>query len=163
REGYSLGALCVIDRKPRDISVSEKEFLRRIASMVVALIEAHLTAKRLSALVASLANEAQRSAALEAGERLLQALAERRAHALDVAYVCIGGPGEHGAEAPATIAFYAPGGVTGQDRDYYRAANWPYAPLLRSDQDELYYASHAQDEFPPEGRMDDALIESYAG
>jgi len=44
REGYSLGTLSVIDRKPRDISISEKEFLRRMAALVVDLIESHLTA-----------------------------------------------------------------------------------------------------------------------
>jgi DNA-binding NtrC family response regulator len=163
REGYSLGTLSVIDRKPRDISVSEKEFLRRMAALVVDLIESHLTANRLYALIASLANEAPRFAALAVGEQLLQALAENFAQALDVAYVFIGAPGEHSDGLPATVAFYAASEVIGQEQDYYRATNWPYAPLLLADQNEIYYTSKAQDQFPQERRMADLRIESYAG
>jgi DNA-binding NtrC family response regulator len=163
REGYSLGTLSVIDRKPRDISVSEKEFLRRMAAMVVDLIESHLAANRLSAVIASLANEAPLFASLAAGEQLLQALAENLAQALDVAYVFIGAPGEQSAGPPATVAFYAAGEVIGQEQDYYRTANWPYAPLLRADQNEIYYTSKAQGQFPPEHRTADLQIESYAG
>src|SRR6266542_1806453 len=137
REGYSLGTLSVIDRKPRDISVSEKEFLRRMAALVVDLIESHLTANRLSAVIASLANEASRFASLAAGE--------------------------HSAGLPATVAFYAAGEVISQEQDYYRTANWPYAPLLRADQNEIYYTSKAQVQFPHEQRMADLRIESYAG
>jgi DNA-binding NtrC family response regulator len=163
REGYSLGTLSVIDRKPRDISDSEKEFLRRMAAMVVDLIESHLAANRLSAVIASLANEAPLFASLAAGEQLLQALAENLAQALDVAYVFIGAPGEQSAGPPATVAFYAAGEVIGQEQDYYRTANWPYAPLLRADQNEIYYTSKAQGQFPPEHRTADLQIESYAG
>jgi DNA-binding NtrC family response regulator/GAF domain-containing protein len=163
REGYSLGTLSVIDRKPRDISVSEKDFLRRMAALVVDLIESHLTANRLSAIIASLANEAPRFASLAAGEQLLQVLAENLAQALDVAYVFIGAPGEQSAGLPATVAFYAAGEVTGQEQDYYHATNWPYAPLLRADQNEIYYTSKAQGQFPHEHHMADLQIESYAG
>jgi two-component system, NtrC family, response regulator AtoC len=163
REGYSLGTLSVIDRKPRDISVSEKEFLRQMAALVVDLIESHLTANRLSAVIASLANEASRFASLAAGEQLLQVLAENLAQALDVAYVFIGAPGEHSAGLPATVAFYAAGEVISQEQDYYRTANWPYVPLLRADQNEIYYTSKAQGQFPHEQRMADLRIESYAG
>ncbi|MCI0392947.1 MAG: sigma-54-dependent Fis family transcriptional regulator, partial [Acidobacteria bacterium] len=163
REGHSLGTLSVIDRKPRDISVSEKEFLRRMASLVVDLIESRLIVNRLSALIASLANEAPRFASLAADEQLLQVLAENLAQALDVAYVFIGAPGEHGAGLPATVAFYAAGTVIGQEQDYYRATNWPYVPLLQADQNEIYYPSKAQGQFPHERRMADLQIESYAG
>jgi DNA-binding NtrC family response regulator len=163
REGYSLGTLSVIDRKPRDISVSEKEFLRQMAALVVDLIESHLTANRLSAVIASLANEASRFASLAAGEQLLQVLAENLAQALDVAYVFIGAPGEQSAGLPATVAFYAAGEVISQEQDYSRTANWPYAPLLRADQNEIYYTSKAQGQFPPEHRTADLQIESYAG
>jgi DNA-binding NtrC family response regulator len=162
REGYSLGTLSVIDRKPRDISVSEKEFLRRMAALVVDLIESHLAANRLSAIIASLANEAPRFAPPVAGEQLLQMLAENLAQALDVAYVFIGAPSEHGDGPPATVAFYAAGEVIGQEQDYYRTA-WPYAPLSRADQNEIYYTSKAQGQFPHEHRMADLQIESYAG
>ncbi len=163
REGYSLGTLSVIDRKPRDISISEKEFLRRMAALVVDLIESHLAANRLSAVIASLADEAPRFASLAAGDQLLQTLAENLAQALDVAYVFIGAPGEQGAGPPATVAFYAAGEVIGQEQDYYRTANWPYTPLLRADQNEIYYTSKAQGQFPHEQRMADLQIESYAG
>ena len=163
REGYSIGLLSVIDRKPRDISVSEKEFLRRMAALVVDLIESHLIANRLSALIASLANEAPRFASLAADERLLQALAENLAQAMDVAYVFIGAHVENGDEPPATVAFYAAGAVIGQEQDYYRTANWPYIPLLHADQNEIYYPSKAGDQFPHEPHMADLQIESYAG
>jgi DNA-binding NtrC family response regulator len=163
REGYSLGMLSVIDRKSRDISVSEKEFLRRMAALVVDLIESHLAANRLSAVIASLANEAPLFASLVAGEQLLQVLAENLARALDVAYVFIGAPGEQSAGPPATVAFYTAGEVIGQEQDYYRTANWPYAPLLRADQNEIYYTSKAQVQFPHEHRTADLEVESYAG
>jgi len=163
REGYSLGTLSVIDRKPRDISVSEKEFLRRMASLVVDLIESRLIANRLATLIASLANELPRFASLAADERLLQVLAENLAQVLDVAYVFIGASGELGDGMPATVAFYATGAAIGQEQDYYRAANWPYIPLLHTDQNETYYTSEAQDQFPHERRMADLRIESYAG
>jgi DNA-binding NtrC family response regulator len=163
REGDGLGTLSVIDRKPRDISASEKEFLRRMAALVVDLIETHLAANRLSAIIASLANEALRVASHAVGEDLLQVLAESLARTLDVAYVFIGAPGEHGNAPPTTVAFYAAGEVVGQEQDYYRATNWPYAPLLRADQNEIYYTSKAQGQFPRERRMADLQIESYAG
>src|SRR6266542_1404676 len=162
-EGYSIGILSVIDHKPRDISVSEKEFLRWMASLVIDLIESRLTANRLCALIASLTNEAPRSASLTTDKQLLQVLAENLAHVLDVAYVFIGAPGEHGAGLPATVAFYAAGEVIGQEQDYYRTTNWPYAPLLRADQSEIYHPSKAQGQFPHEQRMADLQIESYAG
>src|SRR6266511_5895936 len=135
REGYSMGTLSVIDRKPRDISVSEKEFLRRMASLVVDLIESRLIGNRLTTFIASLANEAPRPASPAADERLLQVLAENLAQVLDVAYVFIGASGELGDGMPATVAFYATGAAIGQ----------------------------AQDQFPHERRMADLRIESYAG
>jgi DNA-binding NtrC family response regulator len=127
------------------------------------LIESHLTANRLSALIASLTNEAPRFAALATSEQLLQMLAENLAQALDVAYVFIGVPSEHSAGLPVTVTFYAAGQVIGQEQDYYRTANWPYAPLLRADQNEVYFTSKAQDLFPHERRIADLRIESYAG
>jgi DNA-binding NtrC family response regulator len=163
RLGDSLGTLSVIDRKPRDISVWEKEFLRRMAALAVDLIETRLIANRLSAITASLAGEAPRFASLVADERLFQVLAENLAQALDVAYVFIGAPGEHSPGLPATVAFYAADEVIGQEPDYYRTTNWPYAPLLHTDQSEIYYPSKAQGQFPYEQRMADLQIESYAG
>src|SRR5262245_15580144 len=81
REGCSIGILSVIDRKPRDISVSEKEFLRRMAALVTDLIESHLTANCLFTLVASLTDGAPRAASLTADKQLLQVLAEKLAKA----------------------------------------------------------------------------------
>jgi hypothetical protein len=40
--------------------------------------------------------------------------------------------------------------------------DWPYAPLLRADQSEIYHQSKAQARFPHEQRMADLQIESYA-
>jgi len=50
-EGHCIGILCVIDRKPRNISVLEKEFLMRMAALVINLIESHLTMNCLRSLI----------------------------------------------------------------------------------------------------------------
>src|SRR5262245_40431721 len=155
REGNGLGMLSVIDRKPRDISVSEREFLRRMAALVVDLIESHLTASCLFTLFASLTNEVTRSASLTADKQSLQVLAENLAKALNVDYVFIGEYDERGMGLPTTVAFYAAGEVIGQEQDYYRSTNWPYIPLLHADQNEIYYTSKAQGQFPHERRMAD--------
>jgi transcriptional regulator with GAF, ATPase, and Fis domain len=42
RDGRGLGTLSVVDRKPRTVTVSEKEFLRRMALVAVDLIDSHL-------------------------------------------------------------------------------------------------------------------------
>ena len=163
REGYSIGILGVIDRKPRDISVSEKEFLRRMAALTIDLIESHLTANSLFTLIASLINEVTRSASPTADRQLLQVLAENLAKALNVRYVFIGEYDERGRGVPATVAFYDAGAVTGQEQDYYRATHWPYIPLLHSYQNEVYYTRKAYNQFPHDQRMADLRIESYAG
>jgi DNA-binding NtrC family response regulator len=163
REGYSLGTLSVIDRKPRDISVSEKEFLRRMASLVVELIEWRLIANRPVTFIASLANEATRFASLAADEQLLQKLAENLAQTLDVAYIFIGASGEHDNGLPATVAFYDAAVGIDQGHDYYTTTNWPYIPLLHANQNEIYYPSEVQDQIPHERRLADLRIESYAG
>lgn len=163
QEGYSIGILSVIDRKPRDISVSEKEFLRRMAALVVDLIESQLTASCLFTLIASLTNEVTRSASLTADKQSLQVLAENLAKALNVDYVFIGEYDERGMGLPTTVAFYAAGEVIGQEQDYYRSTNWPYLPLLHADPNEIYYTSKAHGQFPHKRRMADLRIESYAG
>jgi DNA-binding NtrC family response regulator len=163
REGDRLGTLSVSDRRPRDISISEKEFLRRMASLVVDLIESRLIVNRLTAFIASLANEAPRPASPVADDLLLQILAENLSRTLDVAYVFIGSPDERGSGSPTTVAFYATSAVMSQKQDYYRTANWPYVPLLHADQKEIYYPSKPHDQFPHEQRMADLQIESYAG
>jgi len=155
--------LSLIDRKPRDISVSEKEFLRRLAALVIDFVESHLTANCLLTLIASLTNEAPRSALLAADKQLLQVLGENLAKALNVDYVFIGEYDERGMGLPATVAFYDAGAIIGQEQDYYHATHWPYIPLLHADQNEIYYANKAQDQFPHEQRMADLRIESYAG
>ena len=162
-EGYSLGTLSVIDRKSRDISISEKEFLRRMASTVVDLIESRLIVNRFTAFIASLVNEAPRPASPVADERLLQVLAENVSHTLDVAYVFIGSPDECGSGLPITVAFYATGAVRSQKQDYSHTGLWPYIPLLQVDQKEIYYPRKCHDQFPHEQRMADLQIESYAG
>jgi diguanylate cyclase (GGDEF)-like protein/PAS domain S-box-containing protein len=42
REGYALGTLCIIDRKPRVLSVEESATLSSLAAVVVDLVEARL-------------------------------------------------------------------------------------------------------------------------
>jgi DNA-binding NtrC family response regulator len=162
-EGYSLGTLSVIDRKPRDISILEKEFLRRMASLVVDLIESRLFVNRLAAFIASLANEAPRPASPVADGQLLQVFAENVSHILDVAYVFIGIPDERGSGLPTTVAFYVTSAVRSIKQDYYHTGIWPYIPLLQADQKEIYYPSKLHDQFPHEQRMADLQIESYAG
>ena len=44
QEGHILGSLCVLDRRPREITESEKEFLRRMAGIVMESIELRLIA-----------------------------------------------------------------------------------------------------------------------
>jgi DNA-binding NtrC family response regulator/GAF domain-containing protein len=163
QEGYSLGTLSVIDRKPRDISISEKEFLRRMASLVVELIESRLIVNRLTAFIASLADETPRPVSPVADGQLLQVLAENVSHTLGVAYVFIGSPDERGNGLPTTAAFYAASAVMSQKQDYYLTGNWPYIPLMHADQKEIYYPSKSHDQFPHEQRMADLQIESYAG
>jgi GAF domain-containing protein len=106
-EGYSLGTLSVIDRKPRDISISEKEFLRRMASLVVELIESRLIVSRLTAFIAPMSDEAPRPVSPVADGQLLQVLAENVSHTLGVAYVFIGSPDECDSGLPTTAIFYA--------------------------------------------------------
>jgi DNA-binding NtrC family response regulator len=163
REGDSIGILSVIDRKTRDISVSEKEFLRRMGALAVDLIESYQTANRIFTLVASLINETSLSASPTADRQLLQVLAENLAKALDVDYVFIGEYDERGMGLPATVAFHDAGAVIGQEQNYYRATHWPYIPLLQAHQNEIYYMSKAQRQLPHEQHMDDLRIESYAG
>ena len=45
REGYNLGTLCVIDRKPRKISAAKKEILKSLAGLVMNQIELRLEAR----------------------------------------------------------------------------------------------------------------------
>jgi transcriptional regulator with GAF, ATPase, and Fis domain len=163
REGCSVGMLSVIDRKPRDISVSEKEFLKRMAALAIDLIESHLTANCLFTIIASLTNEALRPASPTSDKQLLQVLAENLAKALNVNYVFIGEYDERGAGLPATVAFYEAGAVIGHEQDYYRATHWPYIPLLHSYQNEICCINRAQYQFPHEQRIADLQIESYAG
>jgi GAF domain-containing protein len=44
QEGHTLGSLCVLDRQSREITEIEKEFLRRMADIVMESIELRLTA-----------------------------------------------------------------------------------------------------------------------
>jgi DNA-binding NtrC family response regulator len=163
REGHSVGILSVIDRTPRDISISEKEFLKRMAALVIDLIESHLTTNCLFTIIASLTNEVLHPASTTSDKQLLQVLAENLAKALNVNYVFIGEYDERGAGLPATVAFYEAGAVIGHEQDYYRATHWPYIPLLHSYQNEIYCINKAQYQFPHAQRIADLQIESYAG
>lgn len=59
-QGYSLGTLCVIDRVPRHLSDSQIEDLRRLAGVVMALIEARADRDRVQARQAALEQSEQR-------------------------------------------------------------------------------------------------------
>jgi two-component system response regulator AtoC len=162
-KGKSIGVLSVIDHKTRDISISEKELLRRMGGLAVDLIESYQIANRLFTLVTLLTNGASLSASPTADRQLLQALAENLAKALDVKYVFIGEYDERGMGLPSTVAFYDAGAAIGQEQDYYRATHWPYIPLLQARQNIVYYASIAQSQLLHEQHMADLRIESYAG
>ncbi|MGE6690086.1 PAS domain S-box protein [Stutzerimonas stutzeri] len=45
-DGYNLGTLCVIDRRPRQLSAGQRETLERLARQVIRLFEQHLLAHR---------------------------------------------------------------------------------------------------------------------
>lgn len=45
-DGLALGTLCVMDKKPRELSEDHKEFLKRMAFTVVALIEARINSNK---------------------------------------------------------------------------------------------------------------------
>lgn len=46
KEGFNLGTLCVMDKKPRKLKSSEKETLRRLADLVMNQIEIQLEARK---------------------------------------------------------------------------------------------------------------------
>ncbi len=163
RDGYNIGILSVMGHKPRDISILEKEFLKRIATLATDLIESHLTENCIFSVIGSLTKEVSRLVSHTADKHLLQALAENLAKALNVNYVFIGEHDERGTGLPATVAFHDAGAAVGQEQDYYHATHWPYIPLLHSYQNEIYFYNKAQSQFPHEQRMADLSIESYAG
>lgn len=49
-DGYALGTLCVMDKNPRELSEDHKEFIRRMAFTVTALIEARINENKTPAL-----------------------------------------------------------------------------------------------------------------
>jgi signal transduction histidine kinase len=72
-DGHRIGALCVIDQRPRDMSEAEVELLRDLAHMVVDTLElrrmGHLSAQQ-AAELARIAEESKQ--AQQEAERLLQ-------------------------------------------------------------------------------------------
>ncbi len=50
RDGFNLGTLCVIDRKPRELTLSEAEMLKKLAAMVMDQMELRLAARQISEL-----------------------------------------------------------------------------------------------------------------
>ena len=49
-DGFNLGTLCVIDRKPRELTVSETEMLSKLAALVMDLMELRLAARKIAEL-----------------------------------------------------------------------------------------------------------------
>lgn len=60
--GYNLGTLCVIDRKPREVTEDDLASLRDLAAIVVDELELRLAARRLSALEAERRRRAEEDA-----------------------------------------------------------------------------------------------------
>ncbi len=54
REGLGLGSLCVIDRRPRQLSVEQASALEAMARLVVAQLELRLASHKLAAVAANL-------------------------------------------------------------------------------------------------------------
>ena len=46
----TLGTLCIIDRKPRELESAETELLRKMAALVMDQMELRLAAKRIAEL-----------------------------------------------------------------------------------------------------------------
>ena len=51
---YALGTLCVIDNKPRELSEEQRKSLKKLASLVEALIETHMQSRKLEETSAAL-------------------------------------------------------------------------------------------------------------
>ena len=49
-DGFNLGTICVIDRKPRELTVSETEMLSKLAALVMDLMELRLAARKIAEL-----------------------------------------------------------------------------------------------------------------
>lgn len=81
REGYALGALCVIDNKPRQLSEKQMKALKLLASQVMHLIELRKTRLDLLAKEQKLASETTQ---LQKNEKRYKALVENGADAIAI-------------------------------------------------------------------------------
>jgi len=54
RDGHSLGSVCVIDQKSREITDQQKEILKRLANQTMVLLEARKTSMKLAETIATL-------------------------------------------------------------------------------------------------------------
>lgn len=50
RDGFNLGTLCIIDREPRELTPSDAEMLKKLATMVMDQMELRLAARQVSEL-----------------------------------------------------------------------------------------------------------------
>jgi GAF domain-containing protein len=67
-DGFNLGTLCVIDRKPRELAPGEEEMLTRLAALVMDRMELRLAARKIAEL-----EQAERTI----GEKLSQVTKQR--------------------------------------------------------------------------------------
>ena len=49
-DGFNLGTLCIIDRKPRELAPSEAEMLTKLAALVMDQMELRLAARKIAEL-----------------------------------------------------------------------------------------------------------------
>jgi signal transduction histidine kinase len=66
-DGFNLGTLCVIDRKPRSLSELEKENLRDLASLVMGQLELRLTSIRTMAELNNTKSSADNASLVKTG------------------------------------------------------------------------------------------------
>jgi PAS domain S-box-containing protein len=52
-EGFNLGTVCILDKKPRDLSPSESELLKKLATLVMDQMELRLAARKIAELEAA--------------------------------------------------------------------------------------------------------------
>lgn len=81
-DGHNLGTLCVIDRKPRDISEEQMEMLRNLASLVMDQMELRLSARE--AVDALSETVAQKDAALAEAALLAREIDHRVMNSLQL-------------------------------------------------------------------------------
>ena len=87
-DGYNIGTLCLMDRKPRPFSAREQNCLVEMAAMVMNQMQMRLAARKLQ-LTETVLQEVTRRVATAPGDGFLHVLIEKLATVLDVRYALI--------------------------------------------------------------------------